>query len=506
MPVDSSIALQIKPPVIEPVDFGKQFLTLSQLRYLGARTQAAEQEAARTQTTFDEAGAFRQRLSSLGTVPASPASPAAAGGDPAGSPAPGAAPAARRRSILDPDVQAELYSIAPHAADDLLKTGLATHTSTLEAQQKLYESVARSLPTGDEASYQAWRTMASTLLPPEMAAHLPEHDPGEAGRAQMQRNAQDLGTQFKQQIETSTAEAARITAKATETQAETARQRLPIEQQQATSGAVLAGAAKTTAEAAKTAAESYEVIPTGDGFVRFRKATGEIDRQSGMGLTQPQAAKVQELNTQYMGENKNFLESRDAYGRSKEGFAQNTGPGDIMGMYGWGKVADPGAIVQPGQMAHMEQVGTAWQGFWKEYNRLVSDPSARLDPTVRQHYLETLETTHARQVADHQKNRTETQKRGRTLLPGIDPDLYAPDLTSTATPSTPAAPGTPPRANLAPPPPGAKVEAVKSVSLKELQQTVDLANKQGRKTPTGQRFTLDYLKEYFTQNGVEVRP
>jgi soluble lytic murein transglycosylase-like protein len=103
-------------------------------------------------------------------------------------------------------------------------------------------------------------------------------------------------------------------------------------------------------------------------------------------------------------------------------------------LYGVGKLNDPGAIVQPGQMAHMEQVGTAWQGLWKEYNRLVSDPSARLDPTVRQHYLQAADATHAQQVADYQKMRTETIKRGVVLLPGIEPTLYATDLTSTAQP------------------------------------------------------------------------
>src|SRR5712691_9652245 len=82
MAVDPSIALQIKPPVIEPVNFNDTFRTLSQMKYLQATTQAAEQEAARKQQAFDETGAGRRLLGSLGTVPASAASPAPATGGP----------------------------------------------------------------------------------------------------------------------------------------------------------------------------------------------------------------------------------------------------------------------------------------------------------------------------------------------------------------------------------------------------------------------------------------
>jgi hypothetical protein len=253
MPIDSRIALQVKPPVIPELDLNTTFRTLGQLRSLHANARAKEQEAARAQTLFDETGAGRGLLSSLGTPqPGTPAMPARPGLAPIGplqsapgrsnalAPEPGTivnpgtgttyetappdgraagpatpgTPAGRQRSILDPDVQAELYRIAPHAADDLIKAGISTHTSTLEGQQKLFESVARSATSiTDEPSYQAWRTMASTVLPPDVAARLPAHDPGPEARAKIQQNAQALDTQFTQAINASKAAMERLQAK-----------------------------------------------------------------------------------------------------------------------------------------------------------------------------------------------------------------------------------------------------------------------------------------------------
>jgi hypothetical protein len=253
MPTDPSIILAGKPPVIPQLDVNQTFRTLGQLKYLQATTQAKEQEAARAQQLFDETGAGRGLLSSLRTPqPGTPATPGQPGLAPLGplqsapgrsnalAPEPGTivnpgagttyaryptegqaaqpatpgTPAGRPRSILDPEIQQELYRIAPHAADDLLKAGLSTHTSTLEGQQKLYESVARSLTSvTDEGSYQAWRTMASTVLPGEVASRLPANDPGPEGRAKLQQNAQDLHTQFTQAIEASKAATLRMQAK-----------------------------------------------------------------------------------------------------------------------------------------------------------------------------------------------------------------------------------------------------------------------------------------------------
>jgi len=232
MPTDPSIILAGKPPVIPELDLNSTFRTLGQLKYLQATTQAKEQEAARAQQLFEETGAGRRLLSSLGTGPASAAPPAApAGGPPfddatlaalpqgGSTPVPAAtptaaAPAARQRSILDRDVQAELYRIAPHAADELLKAGLSTHTSTLEGKQKLFESLARPLSmVHDEPSYQAWLTMVGTALPPELIAHFPTSYPGPEGIAKMQQGAQGIDTQITQAIEQSKAATLRLQAK-----------------------------------------------------------------------------------------------------------------------------------------------------------------------------------------------------------------------------------------------------------------------------------------------------
>ena len=48
--------------------------------------------------------------------------------------------------------------------------------------------------------------------------------------------------------------------------------------------------------------------------------------------------------------------------------------------------------------------------------------------------------------------------------------------------------------------------ALTSVTTKELQETVDYANKQGRKTPSGQPFTVEYLKKHFEDQKVKVLP
>ena len=82
MPTDPSIMLAGKPPVIPELDLNSTFRTLGQLKALQATTQAKEQEAARAQALFDETGAGRGLLSSLGTGPASAAPPAAPVGGP----------------------------------------------------------------------------------------------------------------------------------------------------------------------------------------------------------------------------------------------------------------------------------------------------------------------------------------------------------------------------------------------------------------------------------------
>jgi len=413
MPIDSSIALAGKPPVLPEVDWNKTFQTLSQMRSYNATARAKEEEAARTQTLFDETGAGRQLLSSLGTVPASPAAPAPAQGGPpfdeatlaalpqGGSmppptaPQAAAAPAARRRSILDPDVQAEMYHIAPHAADDLLKTGLATHTATLEAQQKLYESVARSIPTGDEAGYQAWRTMAATVLPPEMAAHLPDHDPGPAGVAQMQRNAQDLGTQFKQQIDASTAESARISAQATAKQADTAAQRLPIEQQQA----------ETAAAQAKTAQQLADRgYPLGTGYGQDPNAKPpRILGPQGTATQAPISPEGMALKNGYTQRfetgSQDFKAATAAYNEAVPALKLGTNAGDQAALNAMRKLNLPDQAVR--LSGSPTPIGNLSEVIKGELSRLFSQPGTTIAPELRKKFQELINVVHAQQIDTH---------------------------------------------------------------------------------------------------------
>jgi hypothetical protein len=231
MPIDPSIPLQGRPPVSAPVDFNSTFRTLAQLKYLDATTQAAQEEAARKQQLFQEQGAAGQYLSSLGhgavppqaLMPPQPHPGAPSGGPPfdeaplaalpqgGSTPPPGAgpagpaqppAPAARRPTIFDPEVQAELHRIAPHAAGTLIDTHQKVAIARLEGEQKLYEHVARGLHlVTDQPTYDAWRLAVSTTLPPDVAGRLPTTWTPDLV-PKLLAGAQSLSTTFDQHIAT----------------------------------------------------------------------------------------------------------------------------------------------------------------------------------------------------------------------------------------------------------------------------------------------------------------
>lgn len=247
MPLDPSIALQGKPVDIKPVNYNELFKTLAQMRYLGAETQAAEEEAARKQALFGETAAAGGYLASLGkgsaprvSSPTAPSQPGAQTGGPPfsdedlrvlkpgestpapGSPAPAGPgqgapgtgtpgqPQATRPplSIMDPEVHGELYRLAPHVASDFIKSALDVQTSRnkfqegqLELAQKLFEHGTRSLAlVHDEPTYQAWRLSMATQVPPATMAMIPERYSPEAV-TQLQQSGQAFATQFAQSIE-----------------------------------------------------------------------------------------------------------------------------------------------------------------------------------------------------------------------------------------------------------------------------------------------------------------
>lgn len=238
MPLDPSIALQGRPVQIDTPDYPKMFLTLSQMKYLGAEADAATQKAAREQQLFQETGAAGAYLSTLGkasapTLPAPVASPqpgAPIGGPPfdeaplgalkpgestppQGTPVPAGAPGQPQASqaplsILDPAVHAKLYELGPHVASDFIKSALDVQTSRnklqegqLELAQKLFEHGTRSLAlVHDEPTYQAWRLSMATQVPPQTMAMIPERYSPEAV-TQLQQSGQAFATQFTQRME-----------------------------------------------------------------------------------------------------------------------------------------------------------------------------------------------------------------------------------------------------------------------------------------------------------------
>lgn len=268
MPVDSSIALAGKPPVLPEVDFNKTFLTLGQLKYLNSETARTQAGAALVETQgaaalADLAASNRLRavdptggtpagqpLTSLrtGAVPTggppfdtptlaalpqggqTTAPGAPTGPPPAGSPPAGAAPVpppvstmalARQYLAADPikgaEVATKLFEHDKQALD-ATKTQLELGQTRLTIASNAYQGVH------DQASldFANQTIMHVTGLSPEHLVQV--YDPARLAQAQdMQRTAKEhLDEQFKkveqtrQQQEADTARFTAQTAAATE--------------------------------------------------------------------------------------------------------------------------------------------------------------------------------------------------------------------------------------------------------------------------------------------------
>jgi hypothetical protein len=163
MPLDPSLSLQVQPVKIDTPDPGKLFLTLSQMKYLNSETQrtavqaqAAQEEAARKQTTFGEQGAAGQYLSSIGQAPPGPS----AGGQPL---APGTPPAPGGAvDLTHPTILAGIRAIAPHVAEDVIKGLYERKDQEAKLKTQQLAALNTTLETGakvmggarDEPSYQ----------------------------------------------------------------------------------------------------------------------------------------------------------------------------------------------------------------------------------------------------------------------------------------------------------------------------------------------------------------
>jgi hypothetical protein len=461
MPVDSHIALAGKPPVIEPVDFAKTFLTLGQLKYLGAQAQKVQAEAALAQTHGAEALATlagRQRVravsggapaglpltslrtpqpggppfdaATLGALPqggstgampetpepSAPAAPPAAGsppGTPAAAPASAARPDPYQRAMAfleaDPfEGAAPAAKILELAGKDLerQKEALALDASMMAFASNVYAGVT------DQASLERGNGLIAHVTGRDIS-HLPTvYSPAAMTQiAELQRSAQQRIDQRNKEVEQA------------------------IAQHKAQSEAVLAEAARTS---------SHHKLPqqTSTGGATFDPVTGAwtlatTPTPSGGQTpitTLAQAERAKELNSGWMNSQQNqlFLQTKQAVTDLQAAAKLETGPGDMAVVSNYNRVIAPGTSGAPGKIEDVAQLGTLSQQAQRELQRLFTSGTL-LSPTVRQEIVSVTLKTYANRVAQHQQIRGYMLDMAKDL--GVrNPETVIPDL-STATPA-----------------------------------------------------------------------
>jgi hypothetical protein len=88
-----------------------------------------------------------------------------------------------------------------------------------------------------------------------------------------------------------------------------------------------------------------------------------------------------QLRTQWNTLTKDHREVATAYRKVDEGFKQNSGPGDIAGVFGFMKMLDPGSVVREGEFATAQNSGGVPEYVRSMYNRLLEGD--KLSPTQR---------------------------------------------------------------------------------------------------------------------------
>ena len=82
--------------------------------------------------------------------------------------------------------------------------------------------------------------------------------------------------------------------------------------------------------------------------------------------------KAKDLRTAYKKEVAPIIEVATAYRKIEGGFAQDTGAGDIAGIFGYMKLLDPGSTVREGEYATAEQTGDIPDRIVSLYNKAVT--------------------------------------------------------------------------------------------------------------------------------------
>jgi hypothetical protein len=93
------------------------------------------------------------------------------------------------------------------------------------------------------------------------------------------------------------------------------------------------------------------------------------------------------LRTAYQKNVKDAQDSATAYRKVENAFGQDTGAGDIAGIFGFMKSIDPTSTVREGEFATAQNAGGVPASVWNLYNRAMN--GERLTPEVRKQILST---------------------------------------------------------------------------------------------------------------------
>ncbi len=438
MPVDSSIALAGKPPVLPEVDFNKTFLTLGQLKYLQSETARTEAQAALAGTQNTAALAdlaeknrvrdilARQRLTTLGTPPPLPAAPGAgplggppfdeatlaalpqggstpapgapAGSLPAGSPAP-AAPARRPTAAL----AADLYTAGP--------TGIEIASKLFEHDKQALDATKQQLELGQTRltiasnAYQGVHDQASLDFANEVIRHTTgltdEHlvtvyDPARLKQAtDLQRTAQQhLDEQFKRVEQT--------------------------RQQQE------ADTAEFTAKTGRI--EGTKPIPAGTGYFQHPDGTwtpmapqaatppGVPGASGGTApLRSPQWQQVHDAQSQkFEAGSQEFKAQTAAYNEVVPALAQKTNTGDLVALRAFSKLSLSGQAVRGA--GGTDSLGNIMEEVEGQIRRLATDSGATIAESLRKKLLASAKVLHAQQIETHLQFRDQVRAEATQQL------------------------------------------------------------------------------------------
>ncbi len=463
MPVEATIALAGKPPVIPELDLNKTYLTLGQLKYLSAEAARTQAQTGLVETQGAEAldtlaGRRRVRLAgppgapdpaaagatlrSLGqpqasgppfdeatlaglpaggSTPPPPATPApgAAAAPPAAGPAPGGAPAAfdpyQRAAAM---MQADPYEGAVPAKAlleltgkdlDIKKVQLEKASSALVLADKLWGAVT------DQASHQRAReelkdATGSYGQIPE--TYTPE---GTAQFRQQMRTAEERVAEALKKTELDInahhAESTRITAEA-------GAARVPIEQQQADTAARLA-------KRPYTLGTGYGL----DADVPPPKMVGPQPGASGAPRSPEGLAQANALSGEFNAGSKDFEATTAAYNQTVPMLKAATNTSDLFALRGFQKLSEAGQAIGVFGGKQTEALGNLAEQIRGEISRLSTDKGATIAPTLRAKMQATAKDFYAGQIDQHLQFRDEMRQKAKDR--GVPPDEVAPNRLTT---------------------------------------------------------------------------